>query len=136
MGDGERDEVEYKEKRDSSLQRNTRENILLVRDQAENASRSEIPCVTIADEGISDPTLADRIKKSKNVLGVLRRLGAFTKCVPPARSICLYKSLVQSRWEYCLHVTPWTSRVAAEVKKSRINILWANIRKDGETQLA
>ncbi len=37
------------------------------------------------------------IKKSKNVLGVLRRLGVFTNGVHPARSIRLYKSLVQSR---------------------------------------
>ncbi len=72
---------------------------------------------TITEEGISDSKLVDRIKKAENVLGVLRRLGVFTNGVHPARSIRLYKSLVQSRWEYCLHLTPWTNRVAAEVRK-------------------
>ncbi len=43
--------------------------------------------VTITDEGISDSKLVDRIKKSKNVLGELRRLGVFTNGVHPARSI-------------------------------------------------
>ncbi len=45
--------------------------------------------VTITDEGISDSKLVERIKKSKNVLGVLRRLGVFTNGVHPARSIRL-----------------------------------------------
>ncbi len=42
-------------------------------------SRVKYLGVTITDEGISDSKLVDRIKKSKNVPGVLRRLGVFTK---------------------------------------------------------
>ncbi len=67
--------------------------------------------VTITDDGISDSKLVDRIKKSKIVLGVLGRLGVFTNGVHLTRSIHVYKSLVQSRWECCLHLKPWKSRV-------------------------
>ncbi len=73
--------------------------------------------VTLADEGVSDSKMMERIKKAKNVLGVLRRLGVFTSGVHPARSIRLYKSLVQSRWEYGIHLTPLTKKVLEEVKK-------------------
>ncbi len=73
--------------------------------------------VTLTEEGVSDSKMVERIKKAKNVLGVLRRLGVFTNGVHPARSIRLYKSLVQSRWEYGMHLTPWTKKVSEEVKK-------------------
>ncbi len=67
--------------------------------------------VTLTEEGVSDSKMVERIKKAKkNVLGVLRRLGVFTNGVHPARSIRLYKSLVQSRWEYGMHLTPWTKK--------------------------
>ncbi len=41
--------------------------------------------VTITEEGISDSKLVDRIKKAKNILEVLRRLGVFTNGMHPAR---------------------------------------------------
>ncbi len=64
--------------------------------------------VTITEDGVSDSKTVERMKKRKKVLGVLRRLGIFMNGVHPARAIRLYKSPVQSRWEYGISLTPWT----------------------------
>ncbi len=45
--------------------------------------------VTLTEERVSDSKMVERIKKGKNVLGVLRRLGVFTNGVHPAQSIRL-----------------------------------------------
>ncbi len=73
--------------------------------------------VTITEDGVSDSKTVERIKKGKNVLGVLRRLGVFLNGVHPARAIRLYKSLIQSRWEYGIHLTPWTKKIEEKIKK-------------------
>ncbi len=61
---------------------------------SEKSARSKYVGVTLTEEGVSDSKMVERIRKAKNVLGVLRRLGVFTNGVHPARSLRLYKSLV------------------------------------------
>ena len=47
----------------------------------------------------------------------LRSLGAFQNGIHPFRSIRLYKSVVQTRWENASHLIPWYREMTDEVTK-------------------
>ncbi len=71
--------------------------------------------ISLTQEGISDSKLIQRIEKAKPVLYIMKRLGVFRLGSPPEKGIRLYKTLVQSRWEYGLHLTPWNEQISNAV---------------------
>ena len=58
---------------------------------------------------LSATKAGQRVNAAKQMMVALKALGAFQYGVHPALSIRLFKSLMQSRWEYTSHLVPWNS---------------------------
>lgn len=68
-------------------------------------------------EGVSDTQILQRLKKAKTAVYELRTLGVFRKGISIQKCIQVYKALIQPRWEYAMHLTPWTQDVQNAIKE-------------------
>ena len=73
--------------------------------------------VTLSETGISDSKMCKRIQSARAAVHQLRPLGVYARGLSHVKSIRLYKALIQTRWEYAMHLTPWTERSKQAVKE-------------------
>ncbi len=72
--------------------------------------------VSLSSEGVTDSKTVERARKAKTAVYQLRSLGVSPKGIHIEKSIRIYKCLIQPRWEYAMHLVPWTPRIQQAIE--------------------
>ncbi len=73
--------------------------------------------MSLPEEGVTDSKMQEKIRNARIAIYQLRALGVFSHGLSPIKSLRLYEALIQPRWEYAMHITPWPDGITDAIQE-------------------